>query len=60
MVSSDREVAAVISLLLAYRAICILLVALIAAAVLRSRSLALQATGAIVIVPLLLRIFLVK
>lgn len=49
-----------ISLLLVYRAICGLLVALIGAAVLRSRSLALQVTGAIVIVPLLLRIFLVK
>ena len=49
-----------ISLLLVYRAICALIAVLIGAVVLRSRSLGLQVTGAIVIVPLLLRIFLVK
>jgi hypothetical protein len=53
-------VAAVIPLLLVYRAICALIVMLIGAVVLRSRSLGLQVTGAMVIVPLLLRIFLVK
>jgi len=47
-------------LLLIYQAICLLIVVLVSVVVLRSRSLALQATGAMVIVPLLLRLFLVK
>jgi hypothetical protein len=47
-------------LMLVYQLICVLLVVLIAAVVLRSRSPAEQITGAVVIIPLLLRIFLVK
>ncbi len=47
-------------ILLVYRAICALLIVLTALVVLRSRSLGEQVTGAIVIVPLLLRLFLVK
>jgi ABC-type molybdate transport system permease subunit len=47
-------------LLHVYQLICVLLVLLIAAVMLRSRSTAEQLTGAVVIVPLLLRIFLVK
>jgi hypothetical protein len=47
-------------MLMIYQAIVLLLVALIAIVVLRSRSLGLQATGALVLVPLLLRLFLVK
>lgn len=47
-------------MLLIYRAICALVIVLASVVVLRSRSLGLQATGAMVIVPLLLRLFLVK
>jgi hypothetical protein len=47
-------------MLLVYQAIVLLLVALIALVVLRSRSFPLQATGALVLVVLLLRLFLVK
>ena len=47
-------------MLLIYQAICGLLIVLSAVVVVRSRSLGLQATGAMVIVPLLLRLFLVK
>ncbi len=43
-----------------YQAICALVIVLTAAAVLRSRSLGVQVTGAMVIVPLLLRLFMVK
>jgi hypothetical protein len=47
-------------LTLIYQGICALVIVLAAAAVARSRSLGLQVTGAMVIVPLLLRLFLVK
>jgi len=43
-----------------YQGICVLVAVLVAAIVLRSRSLGEQVTGALVLVPLLLRIFLVK
>ncbi len=43
-----------------YQGICALVVVLMAAVVLRSRNLGLQVTGALVLVPLLLRLFLVK
>ena len=49
-----------VSLLLIYRGICGLVAVLVALVVLRRRSLALQLTGAAVLVPLLLRVFLVK
>ena len=45
---------------LIYRLICVFLAALIVAAILRRRPLGEQVTGALVLVPLLLRIFLVK
>lgn len=47
-------------LFVAYQIIIGLLVVLVAVDVLRSRSLGRQATGALVLVPLLLRLFLVK
>ena len=47
-------------MLIAYQLIVLLLVALVAAVVLRSRAFAQQATGALVLVILLLRLFLVK
>ena len=47
-------------MLLIYRLICVFLVALVVAAILRRRPLGEQVTGALVLVPLLLRIFLVK
>ena len=47
-------------MLLIYRLICVSLVALVVAAILRRRPLGEQVTGALVLVPLLLRIFLVK
>lgn len=47
-------------LLTIYQGICALLAVLIAIAILRSRSLGQQVTGALVLMPLLLRIFLVK
>jgi hypothetical protein len=43
-----------------YQGICALVAVLVAAVTLRSRELGLQVTGALVIVPLLLRLFLVK
>ena len=43
-----------------YQAICALIAVLVTAAVLRARTLGEQVTGAMVLVPLLLRIFLVK
>jgi len=43
-----------------YQGICVLIAVLIAAVVLRARSFAEQVTGALVLIPLLLRIFLVK
>jgi hypothetical protein len=43
-----------------YQAICALIAVLVAIAVLRARTLGEQVTGAMVLVPLLLRIFLVK
>jgi hypothetical protein len=46
--------------LLVYRLICAFLAVLILAAILRRRPLGEQVTGAIVLVPLLLRLFLVK
>jgi len=48
------------AVLLIYRLICVFLAALIVAAILRRRPLGEQVTGALVLVPLLLRIFLVK
>jgi hypothetical protein len=47
-------------LLPVYRLIVVLLVVLVSMVVLRSRSAGQQATGALVLVPLLLRLFLVK
>jgi uncharacterized membrane protein len=47
-------------MLVIYQAICALVIVLASVVVLRSRTLALQVTGAMVIVPLLLRLFLVK
>ena len=47
-------------MLLIYRLFCVLLAALVVAAILRRRPLGEQVTGALVLVPLLLRIFLVK
>ena len=47
-------------MLIAYQLIVLLLVALIVAVMLRTRSFAQQATGALVLVILLLRLFLVK
>lgn len=47
-------------LLTVYQAICAMLAILLAVAVLRARTLGQQVTGAMVLVPLLLRIFLVK
>lgn len=47
-------------MLFTYQLIVLLLVTLIASVVLRSRSFALQASGTIVLVVLLLRLFLVK
>ena len=47
-------------MLLIYRLICVFLAALVVAAILRRRTLGEQVTGALVLVPLLLRIFLVK
>ncbi len=47
-------------MLFTYQLIVLLLAALIAIVVLRARSLGLQATGALVLVVLLLRLFLVK
>ena len=47
-------------MLVAYRLICLGVALLVACAVLRARTLAEQVTGAIVLVPLLLRIALVK
>ena len=47
-------------LLHVYQLICVLVVVLVSAVVLRSRSLGEQVTGALVLVPLLLRVFLVK
>ena len=43
-----------------YQGICVLVAVLVAAVVLRSRSLGEQVTGTLVLIPLLLRIFLVK
>jgi hypothetical protein len=43
-----------------YQGVCVLVAVLVAAVVLRSRSLGEQVTGALVLIPLLLRIFLVK
>jgi hypothetical protein len=48
------------TLLLTYRGICALVAILVACVVVRRRSLGLQVTGALVMVPLLLRLFLVK
>lgn len=47
-------------MLLLYRLIAVLVAVLVAACVLRGRTLGQQVTGAMVLVPLLLRIFLVK
>ena len=47
-------------MLTVYQGICALVVVLVSAVVLRRRDPGLQATGALVIVPLLLRLFLVK
>ena len=47
-------------MLLTYQLIVLLLVTLIGGVVLRGRSLAQQATGALVLVALLLRLFLIK
>ena len=47
-------------LLPVYQAICALLAIVVAVVTVRSRRLAVQAVGAIVLVPLLLRLFLVK
>jgi hypothetical protein len=47
-------------MLLLYRLICALVAVLVVATVLRGRTLGQQATGAMVLVPLLLRIFLIK
>ncbi len=47
-------------MLFTYQLIVLLLVALIGIVVMRSRALALQTTGALVLVVLLLRLFLVK
>jgi hypothetical protein len=47
-------------LLHVYQAICLLIAGLVVAAVLKSRSLGEQVTGALVHIPLLLRLFLVK
>jgi len=47
-------------LLTVYQGICVLLAVLVAVAVVRARTLGEQVTGAMVLVPLLLRIFLVK
>lgn len=47
-------------MLLVYRFICVLVAVLVMAVTLRGRTLGQQATGAMVLVPLLLRIFLVK
>ena len=43
-----------------YQAICALIAVLVIVAVLRARTLGEQVTGALVLVPLLLRVFLVK
>jgi hypothetical protein len=43
-----------------YQAICALIAVLVAISVLRARTLGEQVTGALVLVPLLLRVFLVK
>ncbi len=43
-----------------YQAICALVAVLVAVVVLRARTLGEQVTGAMVLVPLLLRIFLIK
>jgi hypothetical protein len=47
-------------MLIIYQAICALVALLVALVVLRSRKPGLQVTGALVLVPLLLRLFLVK
>lgn len=47
-------------LLHVYQLICLLVAALVSAVVLRSRSFGEQVTGVLVLVPLLLRVFLVK
>jgi hypothetical protein len=47
-------------MILVYQGICALVAFLVAVAVLRGRSLGEQVTGAVVLVPLLLRVFLVK
>jgi len=47
-------------LLHVYQVLCALLALLVAVVVLRKKPLGLQVTGAMVIVPLLLRLFLVK
>jgi len=47
-------------LLTVYQGICVLLAVLVAVAVVRARTLGEQVTGAMVLVPLLLRIFLIK
>jgi hypothetical protein len=47
-------------MLLVYQCICALVAVLVSASVLRERTVGRQLTGAIVLVPLLLRIFLVK
>jgi len=49
-----------IPLLPVYQAICALVSVLVATVMIRSRRLAIQAMGAAVLVPLLLRLFLVK
>jgi len=43
-----------------YQAICALIAVLVIVAILRARTLGEQVTGALVLVPLLLRLFLVK
>jgi hypothetical protein len=47
-------------MLVVYQGICAATAVLVAVVVLRSRRLAVQVTGAVVLVPLLLRLFLVK
>ena len=47
-------------MILVYQGICALLAVLVVAAILRARTLAAQVTGALVLVPLLLRAFLIK
>jgi hypothetical protein len=48
------------TLLVIYQGICALLAVLVGVVVVRSRNLGLQVTGAAVLIPLLLRLFLVK